>query len=96
MSRNCHCDFKDARFWDKMLQDKGWKRVYLQGKMTYGEFAELTRNLEHPIAASSFGHVASIFKGKVNDIWNSEKCIIDYVVVHPLDLNELKKQLKKG
>lgn len=89
------CIFNDDDIWDRIMLEKGWKRVHLPKKMVRYEFALMTSGLKYPIATSSSGHVCATFKGKVIDIWESQNGRVDYVVVHPKEIEKVRDLLNK-
>lgn len=56
--------------------------------------ADATRVSNHPIATSTYDHVCPIFHGQVIDLSDTTLQRVQYVVCHPEDYEDVKRQLK--
>lgn len=77
-----------------MLRKRGWKRIYLAHPTVRYKIAEATKDLPHPLATSSSGHVCPTFEGKIIDLGETQLGRVDYVVCCKEDYTLAKKLLK--
>lgn len=80
LAESKHEQWNGAEFWDTMLRKRGWKRIYLAHPTVRYKIAEATKDLPHPLATSSSGHVCPTFEGKIIDLRESQLGRVDYVV----------------
>ena len=78
-----------------MLRKRGWKRIYFSKPVTRWRVAEATKDLPHPLATSSFGHVCPTFHGKIIDLRESQLGRVDYVVCRKEDYKLAKQMLSE-
>ena len=95
LAESKHEQWNGAEFWDTMLRKRGWKRIYFAKPVTRWRVAEATKDLPHPLATSSFGHVCPTFHGKIIDLRESQLGRVDYVVCRKEDYKLAKQMLSE-
>ena len=87
-------EWNGGEFWDTMLRKRGWRRIYFPNPVVKYRVAEATKDIDHPMATSTYNHVCPIFQGKVIDLSDTTLQRVQYVVCHKDDYTEVKRALK--